>query len=160
MRKTSLLRHVTLLCSVVVFFSCKNSKVAVPSDPPSPELEFSLEATARPYMAAMGKGRGVLFHLFFTRPDSMHVRAFELDSLVIHGKLIPATWKEEANKPVVEGNYFVPVPDPEPGVIPMPTTESPDPILYLSEYLPARLYFHYEGKAYSEAIDHFHTISE
>ncbi len=158
MRNPSFLLHFALLSASVVLFSCKNTKVATPL--PEPVPGFRLEASARPYIAALDKGRGVLFYISFIQPDSMNFEQFDLDSLLIHGKVIPSTWKQSGKTPEVEGNYFVPVPDPEPGVIPMPTTDSPDPILYLSDYLPATLYFHYKGRAYSEDIDHFHFISE
>lgn len=156
MRNTSFLRRLTLLCGVMVLFSCRNTKVTLAV----PKPEFSLSATAQRYVAALGKGRGVLFHIHFIQPDSIDVRAFMLDSLVINGQTIPSSLRTGMSKLQIEGNYFVPLSDPEPGVIPIPTTASPDPILFLSEYLPATLYFHYKQKPYSTPIHHFESISE
>ncbi|MHB1278288.1 MAG: hypothetical protein ACYC1Q_07810 [Bacteroidia bacterium] len=127
---------------------------------PGTEPEFKIHATAQRYVAALGKGRGVLFHVYFNEPDSLSYSAFTLDSLVVHGKKIPATWTEQGNKPVVEGNYFVAEQEPEPGKVPEPSVNTADPVLYFSDYLPATLYFHYQRKHYAIPITHFESLSE
>lgn len=156
MRNASFVRCLLLLCSTLAVISCRNTRLVVPVAEP----EFKLNATAQRYVAALGKGRGVLFHVYFKQPDSLNSLVFELDSLIVNGNKIPSTWTEQEKKPVVEGNYFVAEQEPEPGKIPEPTVISADPVLYFSDYLPATLFFHYDKKPYSIPITHFESLSD
>lgn len=156
MRNSSLVLCLTALCCLTMFNSCQNRRITSETA----GTEFAVYATAQSYIAALGKGRGVLFHVYFSTPDSFNLPTFKLDSLIIHGKNIPSTWSPEDNKPVIEGNYFVAEKEPGPGEVPLPGVDAPDPVLYLSEYLPASLYFHYEGKPFVIPISQFKTLTE
>lgn len=156
MRTTSFFPGLVLFYGILALGSCRNTKLVVPLAEP----EFELHATAQRYIAALGKGRGVLFHISFKEPDSLNCATFTLDSLVINGKKIPSGWTEQGHKPLVEGNYFVAEQEHEPGKIPEPTVNTADPVLYFSDYLPATLYFHYNKRHYAIPITHFESLSE
>jgi len=61
---------------------------------------------------------------------------------------------------IIEGNYFVPKAERTPESPVLPTLTAPDPILYLEQYYPATLYFHYLEKAYALPITEFESISD
>lgn len=156
MRNTSFICFLLLFSGSSALISCRNTKGVSPAKEP----EFKLQASAQRYLSALGKGRGVLFHINFISPDSMDSLAFRLDSLMVNGKNVPANWNMVGNKPHIEGNYFIAEQEPEAGKIPEPTVNSPDVILYFSEYLPATLHFHYQDKACITSIEQFESISE
>lgn len=157
MKLSTLLSFGFLLVGLQLFSACKNTRNTATVPVP---VEFKVHAKAQVYTTAMGKGRGVLFHIYIDQPDSVQWQSLSLDSLIINGKFIPASIKTSKVPYSIEGNYFVATKDPEPNQAPLPTLEVADPVLFLSQYLPANLYLHYQSKPYIIPIEHFESVHE
>lgn len=118
--------------------------------------DFMVKADAYPYVIAMGKGRGVVFRVGVTQPHKLDTASLEFDTLYVAGKPLALSVSLLSDTLcAAEANYMKMLPEPEPGTIPVPTIEEPDPILYRADYYPAFLLFRYKGKRYQLPIAQF-----
>lgn len=145
-----------LLLSLTVLNSCKGMRKSA-NEP----VQFKLNATVNPYTAAMGSGRGVIFQVYFLEPKEIEFDALEVDSLIVHGINVGAEKTKTGSAHFIEANYFKAEQElPAGNGTPIPVTDAPDPIIYLSQYQPAYLYLHYHGIAYTLPIESFQKISK
>ncbi|MDX5319478.1 MAG: hypothetical protein LPK45_00330 [Bacteroidota bacterium] len=138
-----------------IFISACSSIKKVPKE----ELNFRFEATARPYVAALGSGRGVVFNLSMLQP-ALPSSDIQIDSFIVNGKRTEVAWQENTQPPLIQANYFVPEPMQDSGATPMPEINSPDPIIYLSQYEPATLYLQVKGEAHAVPITSIKRLIE
>jgi hypothetical protein len=159
-RTRHLFLGLTLFAAVVFVFSCRPAKPVPVNEMPVVRVteapDLVLEAHAYPYDIAMGKGRGVIFRVNVIHPRNLDSTQLHIDTLYVANKPLPVIavrFSDSLCK--TEASYKKMMPEPEPGVPPVPVMESPDDILYLHSYYPASLVVRYKGVRYQLPIEHF-----